>query len=145
MKDKDSLQIEIIDGDNTVKKSIANKMNKVIKSFESFITVMENSDNYEELVNEIPDNMLNLFPISGQQRFKSIYHANRKVGTSVEKSLDVSLSLVTRSYQKNKLSVLKAVEKELKKIKAQMKKRSDGMFQNAGAIEEYDEKAEKVK
>ena len=89
---------------------------KSLRELQSVIKNLEREEVYKSTINEIPNTILGLFNPQGQAKYKQIYLDNRLAGKSVDESLDVSSRLVTRTYKDNRLTVLKGIQVELKRL-----------------------------
>ena len=103
-------------------KSMNKKIKKALKDLQGIIKNMEREEIHKTVINEIPFSTLGMFNSGAQSQFKKIYLDNRLAGKSVEKSLDLTSRLVTRTFKDNQMSILKSIEIELKKI---LKKKSE--------------------
>lgn len=94
-------------------------MNKEIQAIDKALKSLDRlilSARDQETVKEIPFDRLELFPEEGQAVFKNIYLSSRSAGVSIEKSLNVSMSLTLRSFRENKIEILKRIQKQFAEI-----------------------------
>lgn len=82
------------------------KLNKVIKQFEDLIGVIEKNEMYKNIISEIPDNVIGLFPANSQMRYKNIYADMRLHGNTKQKSMDTANRMIVRSIRDQSLTPL---------------------------------------
>ena len=98
---------------------LKSQFDEIIFSFESLLeNPAENA-----FLQEIPQHSLNVFKSEGQNKFKEIYTENRKAGSSIEDSLDLTAKIVSRNFKYNKVNILKAIGNELSKIKKSLNRK----------------------
>jgi hypothetical protein len=82
------------------------KLTKVIKSLEDLVNIIEKNEVYKNVIGEIPDTVVGLFPPTMQMKFKAVYADMRINGHTKEKSLDTSSRLVMRGVNKSSVNHL---------------------------------------
>ena len=98
------------------RKNLIKRLNYVINNFEGKLIKIEKEEKLKEVMKEISQNTLSLFPLRGQQIYKDIYSYNRLAGNSKEISSQLTTKILLRSFKINTNYLLNGIEKESKKI-----------------------------
>jgi len=103
-----------MDNNLNIEKSL-NDLQKVIKG-------IEREKFYRGFIKEIPKGTLNLFSSKGQRVFKTVYLDNRIAGVNKSQSMEITTSMIVRSFKDNKLTLLKGIQKALSRINERIKR-----------------------